>query len=583
MRKTKIVCTIGPASDSLDMMKKMIEAGMDVARLNFSHGTHEEHEARINRLRQAMEVTGKSIALMLDTKWPEIRTGYVRGGQVTLKEGSQVVITTEDILGDEKRFSITNRTLPSIVVPGNTIMIADGMLQLEVISTTDTEILCKVIIGGELGNQKNVNVPGVSLDLPSLTEKDIDDINFGIEQGVDFIAASFVRRSSDVLAIRRLLESRDADIHIISKIENEEGVNNIDDIIKVSNGIMVARGDMGVVIPAQDVPLIQKTIIKKCNRAGKPVITATQMLDSMIRNPRPTRAEASDVANAILDGTDAVMLSGETAAGKYPLEALRMMARIAERTEESLDYANILLQRTAERPNTTTDAISHASCTIAQDLGAAAIITSTKSGFTARSVSKYRPRAPVIAVCPDERVRRKLCLVWGVQTLPTEDINNTDEMIKKAVDTSLNEGLIKCGDLIVITAGVPAGVPGTTNLIKVHIVGEVLARGQGIGNRAVIGKVRICATPDEAVEKVKVGDILVAVSTDRDYVPALQKAGAVITEEGGLTSHAAIVALNLGIPAIVGVDGATKILRDGGTITVDSMRGLIYRGATSVL
>ncbi|MFY9273042.1 MAG: pyruvate kinase [Thermacetogeniaceae bacterium] len=583
MRKTKIVCTIGPASDSLEMMKKMIEAGMDVARLNFSHGTHEEHEARIIRLRQAMEETGKSIALMLDTKGPEIRTGYVKGDQVTLKEGSQVVITTEDILGDEKRFSITNRTLPQIVAAGNTIMIADGMLQLEVISTTDTEILCKVITGGELGNQKNVNVPGVSLDLPSLTEKDIDDINFGIEQGVDFIAASFVRRSSDVLAIRRLLESRDADIHIISKIENEEGVKNIDDIIKVSNGIMVARGDMGVVIPAQDVPLIQKTIIKKCNRVGKPVITATQMLDSMIRNPRPTRAEASDVANAILDGTDAVMLSGETAAGKYPLEAVRMMSRIAERTEESLDYENILLQRTAERPNTTTDAISHASCSIAQDLGAVAIITSTKSGFTARSVSKYRPRAPVIAVCPDERVRRKLCLVWGVQPLPTEDINNTDEMIKKAVDTSLNEGLIKCGDLIVITAGVPAGVPGTTNLIKVHIVGEVLARGQGIGNRAVIGKVRICTTPDEAVEKVKVGDILVAVSTDRDYVPALQKAGAVITEEGGLTSHAAIVALNLGIPAIVGVDGATKILRDDGTITVDSMRGLIYRGAASVI
>jgi len=583
VRKTKIVCTIGPASDSLEMMKKMIEAGMDVARLNFSHGTHEEHEARINRLRQAMEETGKSIALMLDTKGPEIRTGYVKGDQVTLKEGSQVVITTEDILGDEKRFSITNRTLPQIVAAGNTIMIADGMLQLEVISTTDTEILCKVITGGELGNQKNVNVPGVSLDLPSLTEKDIDDINFGIEQGVDFIAASFVRRSSDVLAIRRLLESRDADIHIISKIENEEGVKNIDDIIKVSNGIMVARGDMGVVIPAQDVPLIQKTIIKKCNRVGKPVITATQMLDSMIRNPRPTRAEASDVANAILDGTDAVMLSGETAAGKYPLEAVRMMSRIAERTEESLDYENILLQRTAERPNTTTDAISHASCSIAQDLGAVAIITSTKSGFTARSVSKYRPRAPVIAVCPDERVRRKLCLVWGVQPLPTEDINNTDEMIKKAVDTSLNEGLIKCGDLIVITAGVPAGVPGTTNLIKVHIVGEVLARGQGIGNRAVIGKVRICTTPDEAVEKVKVGDILVAVSTDRDYVPALQKAGAVITEEGGLTSHAAIVALNLGIPAIVGVDGATKILRDDGTITVDSMRGLIYRGAASVI
>ncbi len=583
MRKTKIVCTIGPASDSLEMMKKMIEAGMDVARLNFSHGTHEEHEARIKRLRQAIEETGKNVALMLDTKGPEIRTGYVKGDRVILREEAQVVITTLDVIGDENRFSITNSTLPRAVAPGDTIMIADGMLHLEVISTEDTEIHCKVITGGELGNQKNVNVPGVTLDLPSLTEKDVKDINFGIEQGVDFIAASFIRRSSDVLAIRRLLESRDADIHIISKIENEEGVNNIDDIIKVSNGIMVARGDMGVVIPAQDVPLIQKTIIRKCNRAGKPVITATQMLDSMIRNPRPTRAEASDVANAIFDGTDAVMLSGETAAGKYPIDTVSMMSMIAERTEKSLDYENLLVQRTAERPNTTTDAISHASCTIAQDLGAAVVITSTKSGFTARSVSKYRPRAPIIAVCPDERVRRKLCLVWGVQPLPTEEINNTDEMIKQAVDTSLSKGLIKCGDLIVITAGVPVGVPGTTNLIKVHIVGEVLARGKGIGNRAVIGKVRICITPDDAVEKVQVGDILVAVSTDRDFVPALQRAGAVITEEGGLTSHAAIVALNLGIPAIVGANGATKILKDGGTVTVDSMRGLIYRGATTVI
>lgn len=583
MRKTKIVCTIGPAADSPEMMKKLLEAGMNVARLNFSHGTHEEHDARIEKLRQAAKETRKPLALMLDTKGPEIRTGRLEGDRVFLREKSRVRLTIEEIKGDETRFSINNSQLPKVVAPGNMIMIADGMLQLKVLAATDTEIECEVIIGGELGNQKNVNVPGVKLDLPALTEKDIKDIHFGIEHDVDFIAASFVRRASDVLAIRRILESKNADIHIISKIENEEGVNNLDEIIKVSDGIMVARGDMGVVIPAQEVPLIQKEMISKCNRLGKPIVTATQMLDSMIRNPRPTRAEASDVANAIFDGTDAVMLSGETAAGKYPLEAVMMMSRIAQRTEEALDYNDLLMKRTAEMPRTTTDAISHATCTIAHDLGAAAIITSTRSGFTARMVSKYRPKAPIISVSPDEKVVRKLCLVWGAQPLGIAEIHNTDEMVKRAVETSLNEGLIKCGDLLVITAGVPVGVPGTTNLIKVHIVGEVLARGTGIGNRAVIGKVRVCITSEEALNKVNTGDIIVAASTDRDFVAAIQKAGAIITEEGGLTSHAAIVGLNLGVPAIVGVDGATKKLKDDSTITVDSMRGLIYQGATTVL
>jgi pyruvate kinase len=475
VRKSKIVCTIGPAADSPEMMKKLLEAGMNVARLNFSHGTHEEHDARIEKLRQAAKETKKALAIMLDTKGPEIRTGYIQGDRVLLKQNSRVRLTTEEIKGDEKRFSVNNSQLPQVVAPGNMIMIADGMLQLKVLATTDTEIECEVIIGGELGNQKNVNVPGVKLDLPALTEKDIKDIHFGIDHDLDFIAASFVRRASDVLAIRRILESRNADIHIISKIENEEGVNNLDEIIKVSDGIMVARGDMGVVMPAQEVPLIQKEIICKCNRLGKPVVTATQMLDSMIRNPRPTRAEASDVANAIFDGTDAVMLSGETAAGKYPLEAVMMMSRIAERTEEALDYNDLLQKRTAEMPRTTTDAISHATCTIAHDLGAAAIITSTRSGFTARMVSKYRPKAPIIAVSPDEKVIRKLCLIWGAQPLGIEEIHNTDEMIKRSVDASLAEGLIKRGDLLVITAGVPVpfGVPGTTNLIKVHIVGKL--------------------------------------------------------------------------------------------------------------
>ncbi|NPV29556.1 MAG: pyruvate kinase [Firmicutes bacterium] len=583
MRKTKIVCTIGPASDSLEVMKELLKAGMDVARLNFSHGTHEEHERRLHNLRRAAAELGSNLAIMLDTKGPEIRIGLLKGGRVLLREGARVTLTTEEIEGDENRISVTYKGLPRSVKPGDMVLLDDGMIGLKVLEAGDTEVDCEVVFGGELTNRKGVNLPGVPLDLPAVTEQDVADINFGIDHEVDFIAASFVRRAADVLAVRRLLEARDADIHIIAKIENEEGVKNLDEIIKVADGVMVARGDLGVEIPTEEVPLIQKKIIEKCNRAGKPVITATQMLESMIRNPRPTRAEASDVANAILDGTDAVMLSGETASGKYPVEAVRIMARIAERTEQALDYGQILLKKGAAAPRTITDAISHATCTTAQDLGAAAIITVTKSGFTARMVSKYRPRAPIVAVSPSEKVRRKLSLVWGVQALGIPFTANTDEMIKEAVDTGLAEGLIKCGDLIVITAGVPVGVPGTTNLLKVHIVGEVLARGTGIGNRAVIGKVRICKKPEEALARVNRGDILVTTSTDRDFIPSMQKAGAIITEEGGLTSHAAIVGLNLGIPVVVGVEGATEILKDGGTVTVDSMRGLIYRGATTVL
>lgn len=583
MRKTKIVCTIGPASDSIEIMREMIKAGMDVARLNFSHGTHEEHRERIIKLRKAAAELGSNLAIMLDTKGPEIRTGYLEGGKAILVEGSRVVLTTEEIKGNEHRISVTYKKLPQVVQPGNTILLNDGLLCLKVLDTRENEVECEVVVGGELRDQKGVTLPGVAVDLPSLTDKDVEDINFGIDHEVDFIAASFIRRAADVIAIRRILESRDADINIIAKIESEEGVNNLNEIIKVSDGIMVARGDLGVVMPPEEVPLIQKKIIEQCNRAGKPVITATQMLESMVHSPRPTRAEASDVANAIIDGSDAVMLSAESAAGRYPVEAVKMMARIAERTEQALDYDRLLQKRGNNLPRTITDAISHATCTTAHDLGAAAIITSTKSGFTARMVSKYRPRAPIIAVTPSERVCRKLSLVWGVQPLLAPRFESTDEMMKEAVEAALAKGLIKCGDLVVITAGVPVGVPGTTNLLKVHIVGEVLARGTGVGNRAVIGKVRICKKPEEALEKVQTGDILVTAATDRDYIPAMRKAGAIVTEEGGLTSHAAIVGLNLGIPVVVGVEGATELLEDGAIVTVDSMRGLIYRGVTTVL
>jgi pyruvate kinase len=583
MRKTKIVCTIGPASDSLDVMKKILVAGMDVARLNFSHGTHEQHTERLSRLHQATAEAGKTLAIMLDTKGPEIRTGMFQGGKVTLNQGERVTITTEQLIGDARRFYVTYQKLPLSVRPGNSILINDGLINLRVLSTSEQEVECEVVAGGEISDQKGVNLPGVFVDLPSVTEKDIADINFGIDHEVDFIAASFIRQASDVIAIRRVLEARESDIHIIAKIETEEGVHNLKEIIKVSDGIMVARGDMGVVMPTEDVPMIQKKIIERCNRIGKPVITATQMLESMVHSPRPTRAEASDVANAILDGTDAVMLSGETASGQYPVEAVAMMARIAERTEKDLKYEQLLKRQGAEAPPRVTDAISHAVCTTAQDLGAAAIITSTESGFTARAVSKYRPRAPIVAVTPIEKVRRKLCLVWGVTPLAASNTGNTDEMIDEAVKVALSEGLIKCGDLIVITAGVPVGVPGTTNLLKVHTVGEVLARGTGIGNRAVTGKVRSCRKPEDAITKVHTGDILVAASTDRDFIQAMQKAGAIITEEGGLTSHTAIVGINLGIPVVVGVVGALELLKDDGTVTVDAMRGLIYRGTATVL
>lgn len=583
MRRTKIVCTVGPASETVDVLKEMMIRGMNVARLNFSHGTHEEHARRLQGIRQAAADVGKVVGILLDTKGPEIRTGIVKGDKIELVTGAVVTLTTETIEGDARRFSVSYSKLPQDVGPGDKILMADGLVELQVTSAEGTEIQCKIVNGGKIGSQKNVNVPGVAVNLPAITDKDVADLKFAAENGFDFIAASFVRRAADVLDIKRVLEEVGADILVIAKIENRQGVENIDEILKVADGIMVARGDLGVEIPTEEVPLIQKMIIEKCNRAGKPVITATQMLESMINNPRPTRAEASDIANAIFDGTDAIMLSGETAAGSFPMEAVAMMARIAERTERALKFEDILRRQSMAQMRTVTDAISHATCTTALDLGAAAVITSTKSGHTARMVSKYRPRAPIIAVTPKMDVVRKLTVLWGVQPLLVADTSGTDEMIATAIQTALAADLIKCGDLVVITAGVPVGVPGTTNLLKVHIVGDVVARGAGIGARAVTGPVRVAKTAKEAVEMMQPGDILVSPATDRDFVPAMEKASAVITEAGGLTSHAAIVGLNLGIPVVVGVDGATSILEPGVVVTVDGMRGLIYRGATRVL
>lgn len=584
MRKTKIVCTIGPASESIEKLSQLIEAGMNVARLNFSHGDFEEHGARITNIREAAKQTGKTVAILLDTKGPEIRTATFENGTAELIAGNEVSISMEEVVGTAERFSVTYPGLIDDVHVGSRILLDDGLIELEVIGKTDTEIQTKILNSGTIKNKKGVNVPNVKVKLPGMTEKDVNDIRFGIQQGVDFIAASFVRRASDVLEIRELLEENNAShIAIIPKIENQEGVDNIDEILEVSDGLMVARGDLGVEIPAEEVPLVQKELIKKCNALGKPVITATQMLDSMQRNPRPTRAEASDVANAIFDGTDAIMLSGETAAGSYPVESVKTMNNIARRAEQALQYKEILQNRSKISGNTITDAIGQSVAHTALNLEAAAIVTPTESGHTARMISKYRPKAPIIAVTSDPGVQRRLSLVWGVMAQLGEEASTTDEMLDISVQQAMNTGLITHGDLIVITAGVPVGETGTTNLMKVHVVGDIITKGQGIGRKTAFGKVVIANSGAEANEKMKEGNILVTNSTDRDMMGALEKAVALIVEEGGLTSHAAVVGLSLGIPVIVGVEDATSILKDGQDVTVDASRGTIYNGHASVL
>lgn len=583
MRRTKIVCTIGPASESVEQLCQLINAGMNVARLNFSHGSHDEHRQRIANVREAVKLTGKTVAIMLDTKGPEIRTGILKEGKITLEAGKRIILTTEEIEGDQERIHVNYRGLTDDIEVGKKILLDDGLIALQVLDVEGTEIYCEVLNGGDLSNRKGVNVPGVNINLPAITEKDISDIVFGIQEGVDFIAASFIRSAGDVLEIRKILEDHKVDIHIISKIENHQGVDNLDEILEVSDGLMVARGDLGVEIPAEEVPLIQKIMIEKCNRAGKPVITATQMLDSMIRNPRPTRAEASDVANAILDGTDAIMLSGETAAGKYPVESVKTMARIAEKTETAIKYESIVNLRGLVTSQTTTDAISHATCSTAHSLGAAAIITATESGSTARMVSKYRPKSPIIAVTPRAEAQRKLLLVWGVEPIFAPETEGTDAMVEQSINAALEQGLIKNGDLVVITAGVPVGVPGTTNLLKVEVVGQMLAQGTGIGRGSVVGTTQVVKSAHQAITEVQPNEILVVSGTDADYVPAMEKAAGIITEEGGLTSHAAIVCLNLGKPVIVGVEKATEKLPTGTLVTLDVSRGVIYRGRTKVM
>lgn len=581
MKKTKIVCTIGPASESLEKLADLIEKGMDVARLNFSHGNHDEHKARINNIKAAREKSRKPTAILLDTKGPEIRTGKFDRPEVQLEDGQEFTITMEDVLGNNKICTISYKELVHDVIPGNKILIDDGLIELEIIDIKGPEIKTRVMNGGIIKDNKGVNVPGVVINLPAITEKDKADIIFGIENEIDFIAASFVRKALDVLAIREILEENNAThIQIISKIENQEGVDNIDEILRVSDGIMVARGDLGVEIPTEEMPIVQKMLIKKCNTLGKPVITATQMLDSMIRNPRPTRAEVTDVANAIYDGTDAIMLSGETAAGKYPIESIETMARIAKRIEGTLDYESILKNRQFNREVTITNAISHATCTVATDVQAQAIITSTTSGYTARAVSSYRPESPIIASVSKESVGRQLSLVWGVSSIFVTEVESTDEMFEQAIKTSMDEGYVQPGDKVVITAGVPVGKAGTTNLIKVHLVSDVLTQGTGIGNYNITGVARIIQSESDTMNE---GEIFVSQYTDMDFVEKMKMASAIIVEEGGLTNHAAIVGVSMGIPVIVGASNITSLIESGEEITLDIQTGKVYKGRISIV
>ncbi len=583
MRRTKIVCTLGPATNDQEIIKKLVKEGMSVARMNFSHGDQAEHLQRINFVKEVEAELGVPIGLMLDTKGPEIRTGMMENDKVTLTEGSELIISAEEVLGRPEKISVSYKDLANDMNVGNKILLDDGLIELEVTEISEEDVKVKVINGGELGSRKGVNLPGVKIKLPALTEKDISDIKFGVKEGIHFIAASFVRKAADVMEIRKILdEAGNEDIYIIAKIENQEGVENIDSILHVADGIMVARGDLGVEIPPQKVPVIQKMIIRKCNEVAKPVITATQMLDSMIRNPRPTRAEASDVANAIYDGTDATMLSGESAAGKYPVESVRTMSQIALEVESSESYLNKFLDSKPPKNVTVTEAISLATCETANELGIEAIISSTGSGLTARMVAKFRPMAPIIAVTPNKLVQHQLTLSWGVYPLLAGNSNTTDEMMDNAISTAVEHDLIKEGDLVTITAGAPVGIPGTTNLIKIDVVGKPVAKGQGVGRGIVVGKVRHVATAEEAIEKIEEGDIILAPMTDRNYIPAMKKAAAIITYGGGLTSHPAIVGLNLGIPVIVNTGDIGGQIADEELITVDSSRGLVYRGKAHI-
>jgi len=589
MKKTKIVSTLGPASNDVETITKLAEAGANVFRFNFSHGDHEEHRARMNMVREIEKKTGKLLGIALDTKGAEIRTTEQEGGKFTINTGDTIRISMDDTKkGNKDMIHVTYDGLYDDTHVGGHVLIDDGLVDLLIKEKDDSkrELVCEAQNTGVIGSKKGVNAPGVEIRLPGITEKDTDDIKFGLNYGINFITASFARKAQDILDIRKLCEEAGADyVKIFPKIESQEGIDNADEILQVSDGLMVARGDMGVEIPFMEVPFVQKSLIRKANALGKPVITATQMLDSMQENPRPTRAEVSDVANAVLDGTDATMLSGESANGLYPVKAVKAMAEIDERTEKQMLKRNTLaLQRfEAYKGSNVTEAIGESVVRTAQELGVKTIITATNSGYTARMISKYRPNADIIAMTFDEKIQHSLGIVWGVQPVLTEKPKSTDDMFEMAAKVAKEKGYVKDGDLVIIVAGTPLGDSGTTNLMKLQIIGNKLVQGLGVGNGSVIGKAVVANSAEEANSKVKEGDILVAKTTDPDYNPAIKKASGLVVEASGLTSHAAVIGLSLGIPVVVGATDATDKISDGSTITVDARRGAIYQGEISNL
>ena len=579
MRKTKIICPLGPSTDKDGVLRELIANGMKDARFNFSHGSHEEHKGRLDLLKSLREELGKPVAALLDTKGPEIRLKDFKNGTEMLEAGQTFTLTTREVEGTKEICSITYKDLPQDVQPGGTIMLDDGLIKLQVQTVNDTDIVCKVLNNGKIKNKKGVNVPGVHLSMPYMSQRDRDDIIFGAQQGFDFIAASFVRTAQDVYDIRNLLNEYDSNIRIIAKIENREGVNNIDSILAAADAVMVARGDLGVEIDFTELPGIQKNIIERSFSFGKPIVTATQMLDSMIVNPRPTRAEISDVANAIYDGTSAIMLSGETAAGAYPVEALKTMSAIAARTEqESHSRFAPLTENTGKI--SVSDATAHAACLTAKDVNAAAIVTVTESGTTARLLSKYRPEQPIIACVMKEQVQRQLALSWGITPLMMPLAHSTDELIEMSTSLAKENGYLHNGELAVVTAGVPVGVSGTTNMIKIHMVGNCLATGVGVGpeNADVTnatGKACVCRTLEEVRAKFKPGMVLVVPSTSYEMLNYVRDAAALVVEEPGLNSHAAIAGKALLKPTVVGAAGATSHIRDGLMVAVDCAHGSV--------
>lgn len=581
MRKTKIVCTLGPATNDVEIMKQLIQNGMDAARINFSHGTYETHAETIAKLKQAREELNAPIPLILDTKGPEIRVKTFKEDKVRLEEDATFTLTTRDVEGDVNIVSVTYADLPKDVHRGSRILIDDGLIELKVEDITETDVVCKVINGGVVKSRKGVNLPGVEVNLPSLMEKDIEDLKFGVENGFDIVAASFIRSAEDVLKIRRVLEENGGgQMHIISKIENQQGVENIDKILEASDGIMVARGDLGVEIPPEEVPLVQKILIAKANCIGKPVITATQMLESMVHSPRPTRAEANDVANAIFDGSDAIMLSGETAAGAYPLEAVATMARIALKAESAVDYAAKLANTTEPARVNITNAISMAACATAAELKTAAITTVTKSGFTARMISRYRPACPLIASTSDETVWRQMNLIWGCKPMLYTGELPRGGVFDTALEIAVKSGLLKNGDTVVSALGMPLGFSGATNTLRVDIVGDVLCKGKGVGTKRAIGTARVITARDGVERTFHQGDILVTTATDSSFMPYIRKAAAIVVGplDQNANSHAEVAGMALDIPVIVCNAKVVDFIPAHSLITVDAEKGFVYKG-----